>query len=56
MSPGVGKVVDRVQRRMAAILAADAVGFSRLVGKDEEGTLATLKMYREAIDGLIAQT
>ena len=35
--------LDRVQRRMAAILAADAVGYSRLMGKDEEGTLATLR-------------
>ena len=46
--------VDRVQRRMAAILAADVVGYSRLMGKDEEATLATLKAYREIIDGLIA--
>src|SRR5262245_44980977 len=46
--------VDGVQRRMAAILAADVVGYSRLMGKDEEGTLATLKMYREIIDALIA--
>ena len=46
--------VDHVQRRMAAILAADVVGYSRLMGKDEEGTLATLKIFREVIDGLIA--
>src|SRR6187200_3474674 len=46
--------VDRVQRRMAAILAADVVGYSRLMGKDEEATLATLKAHREVIDGLIA--
>ena len=45
---------DRVQRRMAAILAADVVGYSRLMGKDEEATLATLKAHREVIDGLIA--
>src|SRR5438270_3974468 len=45
---------DRVQRRMAAILAADVVGYSRLMGKDEEGTLATLKLYRKVIDELIA--
>ena len=32
-------VVDRLQRKMAAILAADVVGYSRLIGKDEEGTL-----------------
>jgi class 3 adenylate cyclase len=39
---------------MAAILAADVVGHSRLMGKDEEATLATLKAHREVIDGLIA--
>ena len=32
-----------VQRRLAAILAADVAGFSRMMGEDEEGTLATLK-------------
>jgi class 3 adenylate cyclase len=46
--------VDRIQRRIAAILAADVVGYSRLIGKDEERTLATLKQYRAVIDGLIA--
>lgn len=44
---------DRVQRRMAAILAADVVGYSRLIGRDEEGTLATLRAYRQIIDRLI---
>jgi len=39
---------------MAAILAADVVGYSRLMGKDEEATLATLEAHREIIDGLIA--
>jgi adenylate cyclase len=34
---------QRVQRRLAAILAADVVGYSRLTGADEEGTLARLK-------------
>ncbi len=47
-------IEERVQRRLAAILAADVVGYSRLMGEDEEGTLATLKVYREVIDGLIA--
>ena len=47
--------VDRVQRRMAAILAADVVGYSRLIGEDEETTLVTLKSLRSLIDGLIAQ-
>ena len=47
-------IEERVQRRLATILAADVVGYSRLMGEDEEGTLATLRAYREAIDGLIA--
>ena len=46
-------VEERVQRRLAAILAADVVGYSRLMGEDEEGTLATLKSYRGVIDELI---
>jgi class 3 adenylate cyclase len=45
--------VDRVHRRIAAILAADVVGYSRLMGKDEEATLATLKAHREVTDRLI---
>ena len=31
---------ERVERRVAAILAADVAGYSRLMGEDEEGTLA----------------
>ncbi len=34
---------QRVTRKLAAILAADVVGYSRLMGEDEEGTLPTLK-------------
>jgi TolB-like protein/class 3 adenylate cyclase/Tfp pilus assembly protein PilF len=42
-------------RRLAAILAADVVGYSRLIGSDEQGTLARLKMIRaELIDPSIA--
>ncbi len=42
---------ERAQRRLAAILAADVVGYSRLVGADEEGTLAALRAHRrELID------
>src|SRR5712664_4351926 len=37
---------ERVERRLAAILAADVVGYSRLMGVDEEGTLAALKAIR----------
>ena len=47
--------LDRVHRRMATILAADAVGYSRLIGADEEGTLATLRAHRQVIDRLIEQ-
>ncbi len=43
-----------MERRLAAILAADVVGYSRLMGEDEEGTLARLKAYREIIDSLIS--
>jgi adenylate cyclase len=40
---------DRVDRRLAAILAADVVGYSRLMGVDEEGTLSLLKTYRREL-------
>ena len=47
---------ERVERRLAAILAADVAGYSRLMGADEEATLAALKGHRrELIDPLIAQ-
>ena len=49
-------VENRVQRRLAAIVAADVVGWSRLMGADEAGTLATLKAYRkELIDPKLAE-
>ena len=49
-------VEARVERRLAAILAADVVGYSRLMGADEEGTLAALKAYRrELVDPKIAE-
>ena len=44
---------ERVQRRLAAILAADVVGYSRLMDVDEETTLRTLRAYRKIIDGLV---
>jgi adenylate cyclase len=44
------------QRRLAAILAADVVGFSRMMGADEEGTLTRLKRIRETLtDPAIAE-
>ena len=39
----------RVERKLAAILAADVVGYSRLMGEDEEGTLAALKTVRQEV-------
>jgi adenylate cyclase len=47
---------ERVERRLAAILAADVAGYSRLMGEDEKGTLARLKAYRrELIDPMVAE-
>jgi adenylate cyclase len=47
---------DAVERKLVAILAADIVGYSRLVGLDEEGTLARLKgLRRELIDPTISE-
>ena len=47
---------ERVQRRLAAILAADVVGYSRLMGSDEAGTLAELTAHRaELIDPCIVE-
>jgi adenylate cyclase len=40
---------ERVERRLAAILAGDVVGYSRLMGIDEEGTLRDLKAHRVAL-------
>jgi adenylate cyclase len=40
---------ERVNRKLAAILAADVVGYSRLMESDEEGTLSALKQHRQTI-------
>ena len=40
---------ERVERRLAAILAVDVAGYSRLMGEDEEGTLATLRAVRREV-------
>ena len=46
----------RVERRLAAILAADVAGYSRLMGVDEEGTLSALKKHRsDLIDPKVAE-
>ena len=50
-----GIPLAREQRRLAAIVAADVVGYSRLMGRDESGTLAALKAVRfDLIDPTIA--
>src|SRR5215510_8977648 len=47
---------DRVERRLAAILAGDIAGYSRLMSVDEEGTLHDLKAYRkELVDSKITE-
>jgi adenylate cyclase len=42
-------MVEHVERRLAAVLAADVAGYSRLMGVDEEGTLGRLKAIRNNI-------
>jgi adenylate cyclase len=47
---------ERVERRLAAIFAGDVAGYSRLMGLDEEGTLAALKRHRrELVDPKIKE-
>ena len=47
---------ERVERRLAAILAADVAGYSRLMGEEEAGTLARLRPHRrELIDPEVAE-
>src|SRR5215203_630238 len=45
----------KVQRRLAAIFAADVEGYSQLMGVDEVGTLRTLTAHREIMDRLIGE-
>lgn len=53
--PGVSS--DQIEHRIAAVLCADIVGYSRLMGMDEEGTLASLKtIWREVVDPRIEQS
>ena len=46
---------ERVERRLAAIFAADVAGYSRLMTEDETGTLRALTTCREVMDRLIAE-
>src|SRR5436305_5430618 len=45
----------RVGRRLAAIIAADVAGYSRLMGLDEVGTVRTLREHRAVTDALVAK-
>jgi len=49
-TPAVG-----MQRKLAAIFSTDVVGYSRLMGDDEEATIRTLTAYRALISSLIHQ-
>jgi class 3 adenylate cyclase len=51
----VGERPDRVERRLAAILAADVAGYSRLMGIDETGTARALNEHRAVTDALVAK-
>jgi adenylate cyclase len=52
----VGLASERVERRLTAILAADVAGYSRLMGANEEETLARLKAHRrDVVDPKIAE-
>jgi class 3 adenylate cyclase len=46
--------IQPVERKLAAIFAADIAGYSRLMAADEIGTLARLKSCSAIVDGLIA--
>jgi adenylate cyclase len=46
---------ENYKRKLTAILSADAVGYSRLMGQDEEATVRTIKTYREVLSTLIQQ-
>jgi len=44
---------ESLKRKLTAILSADVIGYSRLMGDDEESTIRTLKGYRSAMTSLI---
>jgi adenylate cyclase len=51
----IAEAEETVQRKLAAIMSADVVGYSRLMGLDEAETLKRLSELRRAVDGLIEQ-
>ncbi len=52
---GMNNATERLERKLAAIFAADVAGYSRLMSADEAGTLRTLTAHREIMDRLIAE-
>jgi class 3 adenylate cyclase len=50
-TPGQG----RIERRLAAILAADVAGYSRLMGVDEASTARALREHRAAVDPIVRE-
>ena len=55
LASGAALPEGRVHRRLAAILAADVAGYSRLMGLDEVGTAHTLREHRKVTDALVAK-
>jgi class 3 adenylate cyclase len=53
--PGGFVASERVERRLAAVLAADVAGYSRLMGVDEVSTARTLREHRAVTDALVAK-
>src|SRR5215204_896282 len=51
----MGPREHKVERRLAAIFAADVAAYSRLMGRDEVGTLRALTAHREIMDRFIAE-
>jgi class 3 adenylate cyclase len=49
LSVGSFLAEERMERRLAAVLAADVAGYSLLMGRDEEGTLTQLKAFRKTL-------
>ena len=51
--PGSCKAMAETRRKLTTIMSADVQDYTRLMGADEEGTLATLKRYRDSMSGVI---
>ena len=45
--------MERSERRLAAILSADVVGYTRLMAEDEDQTVRTVTAYREQVGALV---